>query len=37
MTWLVMPVILDMAVVKMGVEVSELRNWGCAPKDAALN
>lgn len=31
-----MPAMLDMALVMMGVEVRELRNWGWAPKDAAL-
>lgn len=36
MIWLVMPAMLDMALVMMGVEVRELRNCGWAPKDAAL-
>lgn len=36
MIWLVKPAMLDMALVMMGVEVRELRNWGWAPKDAAL-
>lgn len=36
MIWLVIPAMLDIALVMMGVEVRELRNWGWAPSEAAL-
>lgn len=31
-----MPAMLEMALLRMGVEVREVRNCGCAPKEAAL-